>query len=339
MTTITTFEDLLAILEQNPQLRSALRNHILDEELKQLPAIVRRNQELLEQFIQQQAEITANLQAGIDRLNETLNRFIEQTNPILVAHAEWLSRLEGDASELKTDVAVLKTDVAELKTDVAVLKTDVAELKTDVAVLKTDVAELKTDVAELKTDVAVLKTDVAELKTDVAELKTDVAVLKIDVAQLKIDVVELKTDVGWLKGHITPTIARRMLGRIADVTQCRRPRWLEEHAIIDIADDADTGDVPDNELESFRAIDLVMRGIDKTSATGELQYVVIECSATVAANDVTRARRNADYLARFTGVASQAVVIGTEIPPTIANLAQGESVHCIAITNKGSRPR
>ena len=248
MTTITTFEDLLAILEQNPQLRSALRNHILDEELKQLPAIVRRNQELLEQFIQQQAVITANLQAGIDRLNETLNRFIEQTNPILVAHAERMSRLEGDVSELKTDV-------------------------------------------------------------------------------------------GWLKGHITPTIARRMLGKIADVTQCRRPRWLEEHEIIDIADDADTGEVPDNELESFRAIDLVMRGIDKTSATGELQYVVIECSATVAANDVTRARRNADYLAQFTGVASQAVVIGTEIPPTIANLAQGESVHCIAITNKGSRPR
>ena len=290
MTTITTFEDLLAILEQNPQLRSALRNHILDEELKQLPAIVRRNQELLEQFIQQQAEITANLQAGIDRLNETLNRFIEQTNPILVAHAEWLSRLEGDASDLKTDVAELKVDVA-------------------------------------------------ELKTDVAELKKDVAVLKIDVAQLKIDVAELKADVGWLKGHITPTVARRMLGKIADVTQCRRPRWLEEHEIIDISDDADTRCVPDNELESFRAIDLVMRGIDKTSATGETQYVVIECSATVAANDVTRARRNADYLTRFTGVASQPVVIGTEISPTIVDLAQGESVHCIAITNKGARPR
>lgn len=248
MTTITTFEDLLAILEQNPQLRSALRNHILDEELKQLPAIVRRNQELLEQFIQQQAEITANLQAGIDKLNDTLNRFMESTNAMLAAHAERMARLE-------TDVAVLKTDV------------------------------------------------------------------------------------GWLKGHITPTIARRMLGKIAEVTQCRRPRWLEEHEIIDISDDADTGGVPDNELESFRAIDLVMRGIDKTSPTGETQYVVIECSATVAANDVTRARRNADYLAQFTGVASRAVVIGTEIPPTIANLAQGESVHCIAITNKGARPR
>lgn len=255
MTTITTFEDILAVLEQNPQLRAALRNHILDEEFKQLPAVVRRNQELLEQFIQQQAEITAKLQAGIDRLNETLNRFmestnafIESTNAMLAAHAERMNRLEADVSELKTDV-------------------------------------------------------------------------------------------GWLKGHITPAIARRMIGKIADVTQCRRPRWLEEHEIIDIADDADTNDVPDNELESFRAIDLVLRGIDRTSATGEMQYVVIECSATVAANDVTRARRNADYLARFTGVASRAVVIGTDITPTVASLAERESVHCIAITNKAARPR
>ena len=262
MTTITTFEDILAVLEQNPQLRAALRNHILDEELKQLPAIVRRNQELLEQFIQQQAEITAKLQAGIDQLNATLNRFMERTNAMLDAHAERMARLESDTAEIKSDVAELKSDVA-----------------------------------------------------------------------------ELKTDVGWLKGHITPAIARRMIGRIADVTQCRRPRWLDEHEIIDLSDDADTSDVPANELESFRAIDLVMRGIDRTSPTGEQQYIVIECSATVASNDVARAKRNAAYMTQFTGLPSKAVVIGTEIPPGIANLAEHESVYCVTLTDKAARPR
>ena len=290
MTTITTFEDLLAVLEQNPQLRSALRNYILDEEFKQLPAIVRRNQELLEQFIQQQAEITANLQAGIDRLNETLNRFMEQTNAMLAAHAERMDRLEADVSVLKSDVSVLKSDVSVLKSDVSVLKSDVSVLKSDVSVLKSDVSVLK-------------------------------------------------SDVGWLKGHITPAVARRMIGRIADVTQCRRPRWLEEHEIIDLADDADTSGVPANELESFRAVDLVLRGVDKASPTGQQQFVVIECSATVASGDIARAKRNAAYMTQFTGLPAKAVVIGTEIPPTIASLAERESVHCIAITNKGARPR
>ncbi len=276
MTTITTFEDILAVLEQNPQLRTAMRNYILDEELKQLPAVVRRNQELLEQFIQQQSEITAKLQAGIDQLNVTLNRFMESTNAMLAAHAERMARLESDMVEVKSDVAELKSDMVEVKSDVADLKSDVAELK---------------------------------------------------------------SDVGWLKGHITPTVARRMIGRIADVTQCRRPRWLADHEIIDIADDADTSGVPDNELESFRAIDLVMRGIDRTSPTGQQQFVVIECSATVASGDITRARRNAAYMTQFTGLPAKAVVIGTEIPSAIADIAEREAVHCIAITNKSSRPR
>ena len=269
MTSITTFEDILAVLEQNPQLRAAMRNYILDEELKQLPAIVRRNQELLEQFIQQQAEITARLQAGIDQLNATLNRFMENTNAMLAAHVERMARLESGMAELKSDVTDLKAVSARLDTRLT----------------------------------------------------------------------RVESDVSNIKGQITPITARRMIGRIADVTQCRRPRWLDEHEIIDLSDDADTSGVPPNELESFRAIDLVMRGIDRTSPTGQQQYIVIECSATVASNDVARAKRNAAYMTQFTGLPSKAVVIGTEIPPSIANLAERESVYCVTLTDKAARPR
>ncbi len=276
MSTITTFEDILAVLEQNPQLRAALRNYILDEELKQLPTIVRRNQELLEQFIQQQAEITAKLQAGMDQLNDTLNRFMESTNTMLAAHSERMARLESD---------------------------------------------------------------MVEVKSDVKELKSDVIDLKAVSARLDTRLTRVESDASNIKGQITPITARRMIGRIADVTQCRRPRWLEEHEIIDLADDADTSGVPPNELESFRAIDLVMRGIDRTSPTGQQQYIVIECSATVASNDVARAKRNAAYMTQFTGLPSKAVVIGTEIPPGIANLAERESVFCVTLTDKAARPR
>ena len=131
-----------------------------------------------------------------------------------------------------------------------------------------------------------------------------------------------------------PITARRMIGKIADVTQTRRPRWLADYEIIDIADDADTGNMSADTLEDFRAIDLVLRGLDKTSATDDMQYVIVECVSVVTAADVTRARRNADYLARFTGVASRAVVIGIEIPPAIVNLAEQVSVHCIVSGKK-----
>ena len=133
-----------------------------------------------------------------------------------------------------------------------------------------------------------------------------------------------------------PMTARRMIGKIADVTQTRRPRWLEDYKIIDIADDADTGNMSADALEDFRAIDLVLRGFDKTGATNDAQYVIVECVSAVTAADVTRARRNADYLTQFTGVATKAVVVGIEIPPAIANLAERHSVHCIASTCKSA---
>ncbi len=130
-----------------------------------------------------------------------------------------------------------------------------------------------------------------------------------------------------------------MVGKIAEVTQSRRPRWLADTDIIDIADDADTANVPYNELESFRAIDLALRAIDKSSADRAEHYVIIECSSTVDANDVERARRNAAYMTQFTGQPTRAVVIGNQVPVEVERLADQMSVACITITNKSARPR
>lgn len=88
-----------------------------------------------------------------------------------------------------------------------------------------------------------------------------------------------------------PCTARRMLGRIADVTHSRRPRWLENSDIIDIADDADTSAVPPNELESFRAIDMALRAIDKDSPERQEQYIIM--SAPPALPKTTSSARNA----------------------------------------------
>ena len=161
--------------------------------------------------------------------------------------------------------------------------------------------------------------------------------LERDIGELKRDVGELKRDVGELKGHTVPLAARRMMGKIAEVTNSRRPRWLEEAEFVDISDDADTTDVPPNELESFRAIDLALRAVDKS--TGAQNYVIIECSYTVDANDVERAKRNAEYMTRFTGIQTKPVVMGNVILDDAARAAKRASVACVTITNKSARPR
>ena len=104
MAQINSFQDLLDLLDSNPEYLQELRTRLLTEELVALPA----------KF----AELVAKF-----------DEFVAATN----------RRFEA----LESDVAVLKEDVAVLKEDVAVLKEDVAELKGDVKVLKDDVGALK----------------------------------------------------------------------------------------------------------------------------------------------------------------------------------------------------
>ena len=120
-------------------------------------------------------------------------------------------------------------------------------------------------------------------------------------------------------------------------TPAARVGWNTD--LIDIADDADTSAVPPNELESFRAIDLALRAIDRDSPERQEQYIIIECTASIAQNDIIRAERNAGYMTQFTGLPTKAVVIGHTIPDVVAELAQDLAVHCLIATHKSGRPR
>ena len=118
---VSTIEDIIRILREQPEIREAVRREILTEELLNLP-----------RQVAEMASILRDVLATLER------------------HTEAIAELRSDMSEVKTDVAGLKTDVSELKTDVSGLKTDVSGLKADMSEVKTDVSELKTEVAELK---------------------------------------------------------------------------------------------------------------------------------------------------------------------------------------------
>ncbi len=78
---ITTFADILNAMSQNPELREAMRRHILTDELLQLPAIVAQ----LVQSVQE-------LNAAVAVINQRLDR------------------LESGQAELRSDVAELKNN-------------------------------------------------------------------------------------------------------------------------------------------------------------------------------------------------------------------------------------
>ena len=96
-TPIATFEDILAAMENNPRLQAALRQHVLDQEFLQLPAIVRE------------------LQQAVAQLTQLVHDYIAATDARLEQIETRLSKLEDDVTELKAGQARLEGDVTELK--------------------------------------------------------------------------------------------------------------------------------------------------------------------------------------------------------------------------------
>ena len=300
MTTIETFEDILAAMDRDPKLHEALRQRILDEEFRRLPAIVRE------------------LQEAVAQLARTLQDFMQATN-------ERLARLEAGQAKLEAGQEELRGGQAKLEAGQEELRGGQAKLEAGQAKLEAGQAKLETGQEELRADQSDLRAGFGRMEKRQDTMEEDIRVLKTDMAEVR--------------GQLVPLAARRMVGRIADVTQSRRPRWLDNTDIIDISDDADTTDVPPNELESFRAIDLALRAVDKNSAGKQQQYVIIECSGTITRNDIARIARNAEYMTRFTGLPTKAVVIGYTLPVVVAEAARERSVHCLIVTSRSTRPR
>ena len=81
---IPTFDDLMALLERNPEYRERLRQHILDEEFRRLPAEVRAQSERFDALTEQVRQLTAQMRDVVIRLDH---------------HDVQLARLIGDEAE------------------------------------------------------------------------------------------------------------------------------------------------------------------------------------------------------------------------------------------------
>ena len=125
MATINTIEDLLRLLDENPEWVEALRARLLTQDLLDLP-------ERFSQFVAEMQDFRAEV-----------NRFVEATNRRFDAIEARQDRMENDFKEIRKDVGEIRQNVDVLQQDVGELKQDVGELKQDVKVVRRDIAVLR----------------------------------------------------------------------------------------------------------------------------------------------------------------------------------------------------
>ena len=133
-TPIVTFQDILNAMAQNPELKEQMRQHLQDEDTRNLPQAVARLAEAV-------AELTVIVQ-GI---------------------AERQERTEADVAELKTGQARLEAGQAELKAGQARHDADISDLKAGQARHDTDIAELKAGQARLEDSQRRMQSDINRL--------------------------------------------------------------------------------------------------------------------------------------------------------------------------------
>ena len=133
---------------------------------------------------------------------------------------------------------------------------------------------------------------------------------------------------GYLRGAHASNTARRDADLIADDMGYQLVNQLSRGMLISFANMARASGKHENDVRSFREADLIMLVRD---ADGQPAYVAVEASFTVAARDIERARRNAEYLHEFTGLKAMAAVAGVEITSGQHRNASAAGVHCYTI--------
>jgi len=147
---------------------------------------------------------------------------------------------------------------------------------------------------------------------------------------------EMRGDISDIKGDRTIQAAIRKGPQICRQINLRFLRRLDQAELVNLASDHDASDLSEQDLESYENADLVMEAAD---SDGNRRLVAVEASHTANRNDANRARRNAQYLTRFTGAPAVAVIASAENDPEADRQVTDGLLHWHRLQERDLHPR
>ena len=355
MTPINNFDDILSAMEQDPALREALRNHVLGEEFMQLPAIARRQEELITLVINRQMELASTLQ----NLAEQISGYALASSRVITTTVERQDRIEADVAELKAGQAQLAASVQELLESQSRTETNIAELRAGQDRMDSRQDRMETNIAELRAgqdrmdsrqdrmdsrqdrmDSRQDRMDSRQdrMETNIAELKAGQDRMDSRQDRMEGDITELKAGQTRMEGQLNnltgtdyerkvakraPRAARRYLG-LRQASVVYGITVPDDNRIADLLHRAtEAGTITDEQAEELERADLILSGV---FSDDELSYAVAEVSVTIDEHDVDRARSRARILQDASRALAKAAVIGTAISEANRQRAEQDNV-------------
>jgi DNA repair exonuclease SbcCD ATPase subunit len=299
------WDEFLRRLREDPVFREEVRRQVLTEDLLNLPAVVSRVLDLQGQTLEAVRGMAAAVEAFVGEVRTAFGRVeaqiaslteqVRENSRQIASLTERMDRLEGQMAALTERMDRAEAQIQENSRQIAALTEQVRENSRQIAALTEALREFR-EAAERR--FAALEREVAGLRQDVGDLKGTAL------------------EVWWAQ------YAPSYLGR-----WFRKVRVLTREALNDELDAAeDEGRLTAEDAEEVRRADVVAVARDRK--TREEVWVVMEVSATVGLEDVTRAKRRADILAHL-GRRAVAIAVGREARPPVRAKARGLGVWVI----------
>ncbi len=285
MTTINTTEDFLALLRENQEFREAARQAILTEELLALPAV-----------------------------------------------------FSTFASEMRTDFRRLEGNVSEVRTDVK-------QFQEGQKRLEGDVSEIRTDVRQLQEGQKRLEGDVSEVRTDARQLQEGQKRLEGGQKRLEEGQKRLSDRVDSIRGtSLEQRLSTKLLPLVGREFNVRRVFAIWSPGVIDVSGSTkefhdrveqalEDGIIDDDDETRLRVTDLIMRSQRKTDRS--TLWFTVEASGVINNDDVTRSKQSADAVRKIYGQDIIPIVYGYGIQEAQMRLAEDLGVQVYLDPDRG----
>ena len=323
-TTINTIEDLVRVLDENPEWLEALRTRLLTRELIELPRLFAEFAASVNQRFDEQDKVLAGhtetlaehgriLAGHTETLVEHGSILVEQgkvlaehssilveQGKVLVEHSKILAEHGKTLAEHGKTLAEHTAMLTEQGKVLAEHSKTLAEHGKTLAEHTAMLTEQGKVLAEHSKVLAGHTETLAEHSKILAEHSEEFVSLKREVRLLR-------DDVGDLKGPRAEEEAGKDIAFIAEQLGLALTRVLTRDDLLALLRAQPLPDLPSNVRNSFTKADIIAEAVDEA---GETRYIAVEASYTVNGRDTERAVRNAGILTRLTGKPALSVVAG-----------------------------
>jgi len=286
---ISDFNDLIQLLNSNPQLRDELRRVLFTEEFVNLPQAVQE----LAKAQQAMAEAIAALSAEVKELAEAQKRTEARIEELAEAQKRTEARIEELAeAQKRTEARIEELAEAQKRTEARIEELAEAQKRTEARIEELAEAQKRTEAR-----VEELASALTETQRVVAELAELYKLLNKDVAVLKGFMLE----------------QRYRLNPGAFFWREYRKLRVLNLADLDRVDEAYArGEFSPKEWKALNKLDLLLLGVTGKGDERREEYLAVEISWVVDVYDVERAHQRAELLRRL-GYPVRAAVGGSAI--------------------------